>query len=459
MQIRHLLIERFRGILKLDWSPDGSFISLIGPGDSCKSTILDAIEFALSPRWNLTIDDSDFYNCDHSEPFKIVVTVGNLPDTLVSEQKYGLAVRGWNPLSGLRDEPEDGDELVLSIQLQVDSSLEPVWTVVNDRNPEKQISARDRESIGIARLGVFQDRHLSWGRGSLLSRMTGKTEELPAILAQVSRDARKALSPVGLTRCYDVANVVQGLGEDFGVQSKCDYRPGLDSLAVNVGVGGLALHEGEIPLKKAGVGTKRLLSLAIQNDLVDEGAITLIDEVEYGLEPHRLRRLLNLLRQGVTILEGAAQQYNHGQVIMTTHSPVGVTHLKVDELRVVRNVSGTVNVYRLTSRLQSTVRSASEAFLGRKVIVCEGKTELGFCWALDAWWSERGLPSFSLLGVVPAFGGGSDAPRMSLDFAGLKFGTALLAIPIGSLVLTRLPCTLVESAYFSGPIRLQSRKE
>jgi hypothetical protein len=431
MQIRHLLIERFRGILKLDWSPDGSFISLIGPGDSCKSTILDAIELALSPRWNLTFDDTDFYNSDHSECFRIVVTVGDLPDTLKSEQKYGLSVRGWSPASGLHDEPEDGDELVLSIQLKVDSSLEPVWTVVNDRKLEKQISARDRETIGIARLGVFQDRHLSWGRGSLLSRITGKADELPGILAQIGRDARRALNPAGLTRCYDVANLVQGLGEDFGVLAKSDYRPGLDTTAVSVGIGGLALHEGEIPLKKAGVGTKRLLSLAIQNDLIDEGAITLIDEVEHGLEPHRLRRLLNLLRQGPATLEGgnAVHEFKPAQVILTTHSPVALAHLKAEELRVVRNDSGRVEVICVSPDLQDTARSASEAFLSRKVIVCEGKTELGFCWALDEWWADKKqLPSFALLGVVPTTGGGSKkAPKAALDFAMLGFKTSLFA--------------------------------
>jgi predicted ATP-dependent endonuclease of OLD family len=48
MQVKHLRIERFRGIRELDWSVGGGFICLIGPGDSTKSTILDAIDFALS---------------------------------------------------------------------------------------------------------------------------------------------------------------------------------------------------------------------------------------------------------------------------------------------------------------------------------------------------------------------------------------------------------------------------
>ena len=44
MQIRHVHIERFRGIKTLDWRVDGQVICLVGPGDSTKSTILCAID-------------------------------------------------------------------------------------------------------------------------------------------------------------------------------------------------------------------------------------------------------------------------------------------------------------------------------------------------------------------------------------------------------------------------------
>ena len=52
MRIRHISIKNFRGIKELDWKVTGDFVCLIGPGDSTKSTILDAIECALYPRWN-----------------------------------------------------------------------------------------------------------------------------------------------------------------------------------------------------------------------------------------------------------------------------------------------------------------------------------------------------------------------------------------------------------------------
>ncbi len=94
MRLRRVEVERFRGIKELRWDLAGDFICLIGPGDSTKTTILDAIELALSPRWNLSFDDADFYDADTEKPLTITVTVGDLPEELKSEAKYGLWARG-----------------------------------------------------------------------------------------------------------------------------------------------------------------------------------------------------------------------------------------------------------------------------------------------------------------------------------------------------------------------------
>ncbi|HBK4804844.1 TPA: AAA family ATPase, partial [Enterobacter hormaechei subsp. steigerwaltii] len=49
-KIRHIEVENFRVIKKLSWSPSPGLNCLIGPGDSGKSTILDAIDLALGAR-------------------------------------------------------------------------------------------------------------------------------------------------------------------------------------------------------------------------------------------------------------------------------------------------------------------------------------------------------------------------------------------------------------------------
>ena len=85
-----------RGIKSLNWILTSRFICLVGPGDSTKSTILDAIEYVLSPRWNLVFEDSDFHNSDCSNEISITATVGELPEVLLTESKFGLQLRGWN---------------------------------------------------------------------------------------------------------------------------------------------------------------------------------------------------------------------------------------------------------------------------------------------------------------------------------------------------------------------------
>ena len=95
MNLRHLLIRNFRGIQHLDWAPGGKAICLIGAGDSTKTTILDAIEWSLSPRWSLPVSDADFHGAITDESIVVEATVGQVPGALLSDQKYGLDQRGW----------------------------------------------------------------------------------------------------------------------------------------------------------------------------------------------------------------------------------------------------------------------------------------------------------------------------------------------------------------------------
>lgn len=159
MQLRRLAIERFRGIRVLEWTVNGPTACLVGPGDATKTTILDAVEWALWPRPALLVGDSDFYGVRCDQPVVIEATVGELPGRLLRDDRFGLELRGWTPEGQLRDEPEDDDELVLTIRLTVDGSLEPRWEVVNNRQPEpRPIYQRDREALGVTRLGPDGER-------------------------------------------------------------------------------------------------------------------------------------------------------------------------------------------------------------------------------------------------------------------------------------------------------------
>src|SRR5712691_6451032 len=79
MRIVFVEIENFRGIKKLEWAPAAKINCLIGPGDSTKTTILDAIELAINFRSYPFADDSVFFNADYKNAVRITVTLADLP--------------------------------------------------------------------------------------------------------------------------------------------------------------------------------------------------------------------------------------------------------------------------------------------------------------------------------------------------------------------------------------------
>jgi len=72
------------------------------------------------------------------------------------------------------------------------------------------------------------------------------------------------------------------------------YKAHLDLASINLKVGGLTLHDGDMPLRQLGLGSRRMLLCGIQQMGLEEGHITLFDEVEFGLEPHRITRLYRI---------------------------------------------------------------------------------------------------------------------------------------------------------------------
>src|SRR5450830_1550909 len=105
-RIRRIEIQNFRSIQTFDWAPSAGINCLIGPGDSGKSTILDAIDLCLGARRSITFTDTDFYLQNVALPIAISVTLGALPDSLKNFDAYGDFLRGFNEKTeNIEDEP------------------------------------------------------------------------------------------------------------------------------------------------------------------------------------------------------------------------------------------------------------------------------------------------------------------------------------------------------------------
>ncbi|HCD6624523.1 AAA family ATPase [Pseudomonas aeruginosa] len=401
-------IQNFRSIRSLAWFPSPGLNCLIGPGDSGKSTILDAIDLCLGARRTVSFGDTDFTGLDVTQPIQIALTLGSLPDALKDLDTYGNYLQGFNPQTGaLEEEPRQGLESVLVLRLLVGSDLEPAWTLISQRaqalGQERNIAWKDRLLLAPARLGVYANSNLSWTRGSVLNRLSEERPDLGAELANAARDARASFgNRAGAQLAETLQTVAQKAGE-LGVPVGAGVQALLDAHSVSIGDGAIALHnEQGVPLRSLGTGSSRLLVAGLQRVAAQRASIALVDEVEYGLEPHRLVRLLDSL--------GAKENPPVLQCFITTHSPVAVRELSGNQMCVVRQAqdgSHLVQVAGTEDDVQSTLRSDPEAFLAKKVIVCEGASEVGFVRGLDQHWTS--LNGNSMLAAGTSFvnvGGG-----------------------------------------------------
>lgn len=106
-------IQNFRSIRLLTWLPSPGLNCLMGPGDSGKTTILDAIDLCLGARRNVSFSDTDFFGLDVTQPISITLTLGSLPDALRTMETYGNYLQAFNSATGqIQEEPQLGLETV-----------------------------------------------------------------------------------------------------------------------------------------------------------------------------------------------------------------------------------------------------------------------------------------------------------------------------------------------------------
>jgi putative ATP-dependent endonuclease of OLD family len=322
-RIRAIEIDHFRGIKELLWFPLPGLNCLVGPGDSGKSSILDAVDFCLGARRSIQFTDADFYRLDVEVPIEISVTIGDLNDDLKNLEAYGMYLRGFDALIGeIEEEPERELETVLTVKLTVTSDLDPSWSLVSARaaaqGQSRNLSWNDRVRLAPTRIGVMANYHLGWQRGSVLNRLSEERADTSAALAKVAREARAVFGDQAEEQLGEALGIVAETAKELGIPIGDKVKAMLDAHSVSFSGGTISLHDEDgIPLRGLGTGSTRLLIAGLQRKAAARATIILMDEVEHGLEPHRIIRLLGSL--------GAKEKSPPLQVFMTTHSPVAPT--------------------------------------------------------------------------------------------------------------------------------------
>jgi putative ATP-dependent endonuclease of the OLD family len=426
-RIRKVEIYHFRCIQELEWCPSPGINCLIGPGDSGKSTVLEAIDFCLGARRNIQFTDADFYLLDVDNPISILVTIGELDDVLKNFDVYGIYLRSFDPKTGnLEDEPEKGTETVLTIKLTISSDLDPVWSLVSERAEAQGLSRNllwgDRVRLAPTRIGLIADYHLGWRHGSVLNSISEERADASSALAKAARDARTAFGVEVQDQLGETLGIVAATANELGIQVGEKVNAMLDANSVSFSEGTISLHDDEgIPLRGLGIGSTRLLIAGLQRKAAARSSIILIDELEHGLEPHRIIRLLDSL--------GAKEEVPPLQVFMTTHSPITLQELSGDQLYVTRPGANTLLTVGIEDEIQRTIRAYPHAFLAPSIIICEGASEVGFVRGLDKHRISNGHKAITAFGIalVDSSGGVSNNPfKRAKIFNNLGYRTAIV---------------------------------
>lgn len=419
-KLRLLKIEHFRGIKSFRQMFSDGITCIIGRGDSCKSTILDAIAYVFAQSWSLRVDDSDFYMCDTSSPIIIEGVVSDVPDDLL--KKYGNHLRGLTKDDRLIDDMESEDaveaQAVLTVRLTVGKDLEPLWEVVSCHGVEPSvIRATDRGKLNVYAVSDYTDRHFSLNKGNPLYSLYRQLQGEPIIdsenlVLDVVREAKEAFDTQIGDRFDIVIEKVKKVAAEIGVTLN-EMKAMLDHKDIAISENKVSIHEDGIPFRLKGKGSKRLLSLAIQLALTQPSGIILIDEIEQGLEPDRVQHLVNKF-----------SQYIDKQIIITTHSSNVIVEIPCTSLFVLRR--GDTCLQHVDGELQGCIRKNPEAFFAKKVLVCEGATEVGFCRSINQFRISNSEPAAACKGVRFADGMGNEMAKYVGGFKKLAYPTALL---------------------------------
>lgn len=420
-KIHSISINNFRGIKEFAQTfYEKQFICLIGRGDSGKSTILEAISTVLSSTWNLAFYDSDFYNCDTVKPIFIECTLYELPDYFLNE-KYGLYLRGINKSGDIIDDFESDEGIpAITLCLEVKDDLEPRWYITNSRPHQEPmaISATARARLNTFLISDFTDRHFSWSKGNPLYsilRKEGSYEiEDKNVVINALRKAKIDIDNATFNELIGtIENVIQkasALGVDIS-----NAKTTIDFKDIALKDNRVCLHdESKIPFRLKGKGNKRLISLAIQLELIDNGGIILIDEIEQGLEPDRVQHIVNYLKQ-----------FKQGQVFVTTHSSNVVVELEATDFMLMRKNES--NLIQINKELQGAIRKNPEAVFALKLIVCEGATEVGICRAINEFRIQQGKVNSAYKGIRFIDGSGSSFVQYCKEFNTIGFKTLVIA--------------------------------
>ncbi|HVA12807.1 MAG TPA: ATP-binding protein [Stellaceae bacterium] len=408
-----LTIERFRGITSLKWKPSRGVNVILGGGDVGKTTILEAIALLLSPVNPTTLSDPDYHDRDIEAGFSIEAILSLPVGAGISSQMKPSWPWEWvgeeAAVPALEHDGKLAGEPVYRVRVRGTEDLELAYEIVQPDGSADSFPVALRRAIGLVRLSGDDrnDRDLRLVQGSALDRLLSDKGLRSRMASELAKsDVKNELTTEAQAKLKNLDTAFKRESLPAGLDLAITGGQGA-SIASMIGL--TADRSGiQLPLASWGAGTRRLSALAIAEQNQGDAPITLVDEVERGLEPYRQRTLIEKLQTGSS------------QVFLTTHSPAAISSAATSSIWYVDH-TGQIGPLDAT-KIAKHRKTDPEAFLSRLSIVTEGATELGFTTAI----LERAFGSvLEQHGVHVSDGGGHEATLGILEAlaaGGLRFG-------------------------------------
>lgn len=404
-EIKKITIERYRGLQSLQWRPKKGVNVILGGGDLGKSTILDAVALLLSATNSAIISEADFWRRDNSTEFQIEAVVAFTDLSEISTQTHFAWPWSWDgkqavqPATSAEGVNEPPQHPVYRLRVRGTAEFELVWEILQPDGTADHLSVGIRRHIGLVRLGTEDrnDRDLRLVFGSALDRLVSDNGLRSRIGKEVADlDLDRAIGEKGKLALDALDKRLAGESLPSGLKLGITTSQGL-TLGSLIGL--LADKDGiDLPLTSWGAGTRRMAALEIAASSGKQASVTVIDELERGLEPYRLRKLIADLSKGA------------GQSFVTTHSPVTLWEATaanlwyLDGAGKIGELSGDV--------IAAQQRRDPLMFLVKLAVIGEGITEVGF---LKHILNKAFTTDLRDHGVRVCDGGGNDSTRTLLE--------------------------------------------
>lgn len=372
-RIRRLTVNRFRGIENFSWHPSAGVNLILGGGDVGKTTILDAIALLLSPTNAANLSDTDYFLRKIEDEFAIEAVMTLPQDGAINAQPKASWPWDWNGaepvVPKLDDEGGTPSEPVYRFRVRGTADLELVYEILQPDGTADHFPVALRRAIGLVRLGGDDrnDRDLRLVQGSALDRLLSDKSLRSRMAKELAKtEVEGQLSPEGTAALakLDEAFKAQSLPETLHLSITGSQGA---SVAALVGLTA-ACQAIQLPLASWGSGTRRLSALTIAEQKQGESPVTVVDEIERGLEPYRQHALMRRLQDAKS------------QTFVTTHSPAAIAAASQAAIWYVDHLGriGPLDAKKIAKHRATDPNT----FLSRLSIIGEGATEVGFASAL-----------------------------------------------------------------------------